>query len=106
MNQLKFEVHDTYKKDEKISKNFEPIDDSDNKNKAYLDEKMKTIDAHISFLEKDFNDLKLQYYKQSVEDILIQGAVKTTIQIFSDKGLIENNANADKVLEDSFYIKT
>ena len=29
INQLKLEVHDTYKKDEKIRTNFETIDDSD-----------------------------------------------------------------------------
>ena len=39
--QLKLEVHDTYKKDEKITTNFTPTDDSDFINKAYLDEKLK-----------------------------------------------------------------
>ena len=48
INQLKLEVHDTYKKDEKITTNFEPTDDSDVINKAYLDEKFKKIDGHIS----------------------------------------------------------
>ena len=28
-NQLKLEVHDTYKKDEKLTTNFEPTDNSD-----------------------------------------------------------------------------
>ena len=37
INQLKLEVHDTYKKDEKITTNFEAIDDEDVINKAYLD---------------------------------------------------------------------
>ena len=37
INQLKLEVHDTYKKDEKMSTNFKPTDDSDVINKAYLD---------------------------------------------------------------------
>ena len=31
---LKLEVHDTYKKDEKITTNFEPVDDSDVINKG------------------------------------------------------------------------
>ena len=53
----------------------------------------------MSKLEKDFNEFKLQYNKQSVEEILIQRAVKTTIQILYDKGLFDNYANADKVLE-------
>ena len=103
INQLKLEVHDTYKKDEKITTNFEPIDDSDVINKAYLDEKLKKIDGHISYLEKDYNEFKVQYNKQNVEDILIQRAVKTTIQILYDKGLFDNYANADKVLEDFLF---
>ena len=47
---------------------------------------MKKIDELISFLEKDYNEFKLQYNKQSVEDIFIHRAVKTTIQILFDKG--------------------
>ena len=39
--QFKLEVHDGYKKDEKLTTNFEPIDNSDVINKAYLDEKFK-----------------------------------------------------------------
>ena len=104
INQLKLEVHDTYKKDEKLTTNFEPTDDSDVINKAYLDEKLKKIDGHISYLEKDYNEFKKQYKKQSVEDILIQRAVKMTIQILYDKGLFDNYANADKVLEDFLFV--
>ena len=95
ISQLKLEVHDTYKKDEKITTNFEPIDNSDVINKAYLDEKFKKIDGHISYLEKDYNEFKKQYNKQSVEEVLIQRAVKTTIQILYDKGLFDNYQNAD-----------
>ena len=36
-NQLKLEVHDTYKKDEKITTEFEPTDETDVINKAYRD---------------------------------------------------------------------
>ena len=103
INQLKLEIHDTYKKDEKITTNFEAVDDSDVINKCYLDEKLKKINGHISYIEKDYNEFKLQYNKQSVEDILIQRAVKTTIQILYDKGLFDNYANADKVLEDFLF---
>ena len=99
INNLKLEIHDTYKKDEKLTTNFEPVDNKDVINKGYLDSKLLKIDGHISKLEKDFNEFKLQYNKQSVEDILIQRAVKTTIQILYDKGLFDNYANADKVLE-------
>ena len=103
INQLKLEVHDTYKKDEKITTNFEPADNNDVINKGFLDKKLLKIDGHLSKLEKDFNEFKLQYNKQSIEEILIQRAVKTTIQILYDKGLFDNYANADKVLEDFLY---
>ena len=103
ISQFKLEVHDTYKKDEKLTTNFQPVDDSDVINKGYLDSKMLKIDGHLSKLEKDFNEFKLQYNKQNVEEILIQGAVKTTIQILYDKGLFDNFQNADKVLEDFLF---
>ena len=61
------------------------------------------IDSHLSKLEKDYNEFKLQYNKQSVEEILIQRAVKTTIQILYDKGLFDKFQNADKVLEDFLF---
>ena len=102
INQLKLEVHDSYKKAEKITTNFEPVDNEDVINKGYLDEKLLKINGHLSKLEKDFIEFKLQYNKQSVEEILIQRAVKTTIQILYDKGLFDNFQNADKVLEDFF----
>ena len=60
ISQLKLEVHDTYKKDEKLTTNFEPVADSDVINKAYLDEKLLKINGHLSKLEKDYNEFKLQ----------------------------------------------
>ena len=103
INQLKLEVHDTYKKYEKISTSFELIDNTDVINKGYLDSKLLKIDGHLSKLEKDYNEFILQYNKQNIEDILIQRAVKTTIQILYDKGLFEKFQNADKVLEDFLF---
>ena len=103
INNLKLEVHDTYKKDEKITTNFEPVDNDDVINKAYLDEKLLNINGHISKLEKDYNEFKLQYNKQSVEEILIQRAVKT-IQILYDKGLFDNFQNAEEVLKDFLFV--
>ena len=91
------------KKNEKLTTNYQPVDDSDVINKAYLDSKLLKIDGHLSELEKDFNEFKLEYNKQNVEDILIQRAVKTTIQILYDKGLFDNFQNADKVLEDFLF---
>ena len=103
ISQLKLEVHDTYKKYERITTNFEPVDNEDVINKGYLDEKLFNINGHLSNLEKDYNEFKLQYNRQSVEENLIQRAVKTTIQILYDKGLFDNYANADKVLEDFLF---
>ena len=78
------------KKDEKRSTKFEPTDDSDVINKAYLDEKLLKPDDHISFIGKDYNEFKLQHNKQSVENLLFQRAVKTTILILYDKGFFDN----------------
>ena len=103
INQLKLEVHDSYKKDKKITTDIEPVDDKDVINKSYLDSKLLKIDGHISKLEKNFNEFKLQYNKQNVEDILIQRAAKTTIQLLYDKSLFDNYANADKFLEDFLF---
>ena len=103
INNLKLEVHDTYKKDERISTDFEAVDDSDVINKDYLDEKLLKLNGHLSKLEKDFNEFEKQYNKQSVEEVSIQRAVKTTIQILYDKGLFDNYQNADKVLEDFLF---
>ena len=103
INNLKLEIHDTYKKDEKLTTDFKPVDNEDVINKGYLDEKLLKINGHLSNLEKDYNEFKLQYNKQSIEEILIQRAVKTTIQLLYDKGLFDNYANANKVLEDFLF---
>ena len=103
INQLKLEKHDAYKKDEKLTTNFEPNDNEDVINKGYLDSKLLKIDGHLSKLEKDYNEFKLQYNKQNIEDILIQRAVKTTKQILYDKGFFDKFQNADKVLEDFLF---
>ena len=103
INNLKLEVYDTYKKDEKVKTNFEPVDNEDVINKGYLDSKFLKIDGHFSKLEKDYNEIKLQYKKQSVEEILVQRAVKTTIQILYDRGLFDNFQNAEEVLKNFLF---
>ena len=100
--QLKLEVNDIYKTNENITTNSEAVDDKDVINKDCLDSKLLKIDGHLSKLEKDYDEFKLQYNKQNVEDILIQRAVKT-IQILYDKDLFDKYANADKVLEDFLF---
>ena len=104
INQLKLEVHDTYRKDEKLTTNFERIDNSDVINKGYPDEKLLKINGHLSKLEKDYNEFILQYNKQSVEEILTQRAVKTTIQILYDKSLFDNFQKAEEVLKDFLFV--
>ena len=64
---------------------------------------MLKINGHLSKLEKDYNEFILQYNKQSVEGTLIQRALKATIQILYDKGLFDNYANADNLLEDFLF---
>ena len=61
------------------------------------------INGHLSKLEKDYNEFKLQYNRQSVKNNLIQRAAKTTIQILYDKGLFDKYANADKILKDFLF---
>ena len=88
------------KKDEKITTNFEPTDDSNVKNKAHLNEILLKINGYLSLFEKVYNEFKLQYDKQSVEQSLVQRAVKTTIQILYDKGVFDFFQNAGKVPKD------
>ena len=38
-NQSKLEIHDTYKRDEELTTNFEPSNEEDEINKTHLDEK-------------------------------------------------------------------
>ena len=61
------------------------------------------IDGHLSKLEIDYNEFRLQYNKQNVDDILIERAVKTTIQILYNRGLFGNFQNAEEVLKDFLF---
>ena len=62
-NQLKLELEvlDFYEKDEKITTNFEAVDDKDVTDKGYLDENLLKINGQLSKLEKDYNEFKLHY---------------------------------------------
>ena len=91
------------KKHEKKTTDFEAVDDKDVINKNYLAKKLKKIDGHIAYIEKDYTEFKLHYNEQKVENILIQRAVKITKQILYDKGLSDNYDNANKVLEDFLF---
>ena len=104
-NELKLNVIRTNKEDEKIATNFKPTKDEDVKNKSYLDEKLSKREGHISILEKDYNEIILLNNKQSVDEVLIQGAVKTKIQIIFDKGLFVVFPNPDNVLENFLFVE-
>ena len=82
---------------------FKAVIDEDVINKAYLDDKLSKVHGHLSFLEKEYNEFKLDDNKQSVEEISVQGAVKTTIQILFDENLFDNSSNADEVLKDFLF---
>ena len=103
INQLKLEVHDTYKKDEKITTDFEASNPEDVVNNGVLDEKLMKIKGHLSLLEKDQNEVKLQHNKKSLEN-LIQRAVKTTIQILYDKSLFDSLPNANQGLKIVLFV--
>ena len=55
------------------------------------------MNGPLSKLEKDYNEFKLHYNKQSIEEVLIQTALKTTVEKLYDKGLFDNYDNADEV---------
>ena len=61
---------------------FEPTDNENKINKPNLGSKISKLESQISYLGKYYNDFILQYNKQSIEEILVQRAVKTTIQIY------------------------
>ena len=105
INQLKREVRDTYKKNEKIATNFEAVIVENVLKKGYLDEKLFKIKGHLSLLEKNYNQFKLQYNKQSVEEILFQRAVKTTSQILYDRGHFDGFPKVDRVIKDFFLLQ-
>ena len=59
INQSNFKTHDTYKKDEKKTTNFELVNNDDVINKAYLEEKVTKIHGHLSLSEKNYREIKL-----------------------------------------------
>ena len=105
LNHLKLKVIDTYKKDEKITTNFEPTDDTDVKKTAYLDTKLSKIEVQVSYIEKDNNEFKLLSNKRSVEEALSQKTVRTTIQTFYDKQLFDKYDNKDEVLKTFLLVR-
>ena len=91
--------------DEKITTDFEPTDVTNKINKAYLDKKLYKVEGHISYIKKDYNEYKMLNNKQSVEEVLIQKTVKTTLQILYDKSLFGNYDKAKTVFKDFLYVE-
>ena len=103
-SQLKREVYDTYKTDEKLTTKFEAVNDEDVTNEGYLGTKLSEIGDHFSVSEKNYNEFDLQNNKQSVEDVLVQRVLKTTIQILFDQWLFDSFPNAVKDLKDFSFV--
>ena len=59
----------------------------------------------MSLIEKHYNEFKLHYNKQSVEEILFQRAVKTTTEIMYYEGLFDGFPIADKVLKHFIFVR-
>ena len=81
--------------------NFEPLNIENAVNKGYLDTKILEVEAHLSLVEKNSNEFKLHSdkKKQSDDEFLIEKAVKTSIQIPFDEGLIDNYDIVDEVFK-------
>ena len=105
LNQLKLKVNDTSKKDEKLTTNFEPSNDEDVIKKASSDKKVSKIEGHFSYIAKDYHEFELLSNRQSVEEVLNRGAVKTTVKILYDKGLFDIYGNGDEALEDFLFVE-
>ena len=102
-NKLKLKVNDTYEKYEKLAKT-ETSDDSDVKDKAYLDTKISKIEHQISTMQKEYNGIKLHSNKQSGKEILIEKVVETNIQTLYDKGSFDNFSNRYEVLRNHIFV--
>ena len=102
LNQLKLKLNDTFRKVEKLSRNFETTDDTGVKIKTYLDKKLSKIEGQNSYVVKSYNN-----NNRSVEKVLIQKAVKTTKQILYDKSLFDqfNEGNAYEVIKSFLFVE-
>ena len=82
------------------------MNDEDVLNEAYVDKKLSKMEVQISYREKDYNEYKLLSNKSSIGEVLIQRAVKTTIQTLYDKELLDSFNNADEVLKDFLAVRS
>ena len=82
---MKPEVRESYKKDERITTNFEAVNNDDVINKAHLGKKVSKMEGQKTYIEKDYNEFNLH----NKVDLLIDRAVRTTIHFLYDKGLFD-----------------
>ena len=104
-NQLKLEVHDTYKKDEKITTKFKPVNAEDVINKAYPVEIFFKNRRSYIIIRKKYNQFKTLSKKQPTEEVLVQRVAETTIQILYDKGFFDNYNIANEVLKTILFTR-
>ena len=93
---MELKVNVTYQKVEKLTTNFETLNEEDVINKTYLHEQLFKKMSHLSKIEKQINEFKSRNRKLS-EKVSIERALKTTVQILYDTGLFDNCVNADEV---------
>ena len=96
----------------KKTTNFEPPDDSDMINNAYLKTNLWKIEVPLSISWKEHNEyrllndqdakhlLSLEKHDKQSEEVLIDPVIKAIIQILHDKGLFDIHDNADEALKD------
>ena len=72
-------------------------------NKAYLDTKSAEVKGDISYMENNFNEFK--GYERYKEEVLVEKAVKTAIQIAFDRGLFDEYDLVNEVLNVSLLIE-
>ena len=94
-NPVKLEIYGKHKIDEKLTTKSKAVTDQEVINEDYLDEKFSKKEGLSSFLEKDYNEFKLH----NKVDLLIERAVRTTIQTFYDKTVFKNYDIADQLIK-------
>ena len=82
INQLKLEVHDTYKEDEKITLKIEPSNPKDVLKKSFRDPNLPKKQGHISYIEKDYNEFKLHNNKPSLEDFKLKDRLERLYKFY------------------------
>ena len=85
LNKLKLNINESYKKDDKITRNYEPSNDEDVVKNAWRDTKLSTINENgqrrIPFIEKEVSEFLINFHKSARfndPQTLIQNTVKKT----------------------------